>query len=101
MGAVTPTAVKNSELAGDYKLAVFSFVPASASDTLTFTLATHGFSEIAAILACEIREGADANLVSAHATFSGLVVTVVTKGADGNAATNWDSAVGVIALLVR
>lgn len=91
MGALTPTKVAKTELAGDLSLYVCTITPASASDTVTFVAATHKFRKIYAVLA-EIESGADANLLTVQPSFSGLVVTVVTKGADGLAATDWTGA---------
>jgi hypothetical protein len=101
MGAITGTLVKASELSGDYKILQVSCVPASASDTVTLTAAAHGISEIAGIIAAEVREGQDADLQTAHATFSGLVITVATLNGAGTAATNWTSAVVVVTVLAK
>ncbi len=99
MAAITGTLAKRTEFAGDYKLYVITAVPASASDTITLTQSTHGISEIAGIAGYALTGGLDANLLAAQISFSGLVITVVTKGADGGAATNWTSAgisIGII-----
>ena len=101
MAAVTPTAVKNTEFGGDYKLAMFTFTPGAASDTLTFTLATHGFSEITGIISVALTAGTDVDLLTIQATVSGLVVTVTTYNAAGTAATDWTSAAARITLLVK
>lgn len=91
MAAITGTLVKGTEFSGEYKLLKITATPTSASDTVTLTQATHGINEI--LYVCPtITTGADANLLTAHATFSGLVITVVTKGADGLAATDWTTA---------
>lgn len=90
MAALTPTkVVVISSPGGEYVTKVFTVTPESASDTVDLT--TY-FDDIVAIVCAHITAGADANLLTAHATESGETVTIVTKGADGNASTNWDSA---------
>jgi hypothetical protein len=99
MGAIIGTLAKRTEFAGDCRLYVITAVPASASDTITLTQATHGISEITGIIGHALTGGVDANLFTAQISFSGLVITVVTKGADGAAASNWGSAgisIGVV-----
>jgi hypothetical protein len=91
MGAITGTLAGKTEFSGEYKVLKVTATPGSASDTVTLTQASHGITEI--LYVCPtITTGADANLLTAHATFSGLVITVVTKGADGLAATDWTGA---------
>ncbi len=91
MGAITGTKTLATEFAGDYKVVKIECVPASASDTVTLTAATHGISEIAFVIP-KLTAGQDAALAGIFATYSGLVITVVTTAAAGTAATNWDSA---------
>lgn len=99
MGALTPTKVLKSELAGDQKLYIATFTPASASDTITFVAATHKFRKIYGAFPF-LEAGQDAALMGIYATFSGLVVTVITVGADGLAATDWTSAAARLLLVV-
>ena len=101
MAAVTPTKVGTTEFAGDYKISQWTFTPGSGSDTITFTLATHGFSEILGIVSVELTAGYDGALNTIFATFSGLVVTVVTSASAGTVATDWTGAAARITLLVR
>jgi hypothetical protein len=90
MAALTPTLVKSLDAsAGNLKIKVFTVTPESASDTVDLT--TY-FNDIHAVISAHITAGADANLVTAHVTESAESLTIVTKGADGNASTNWDSA---------
>ncbi len=91
MGAITGTLAKATEFAGDYKILKITATPGSASDTVTLTAATHGISEILAVMPF-LLTGNDANLMGIYATFSGLVITVTTVGADGLAATDWTGA---------
>jgi hypothetical protein len=90
MGAITGTLATKTEFSGDYKLVKITCVPASASDTVTLTKATHGIDEILEVIPL-LTAGNDANLMGIFASFSGLVITVTTVGADGAAATNWDN----------
>ncbi len=99
MGAVTQTKVKKTEFPGDCSLYICTFVPASASDTITFVAATSKFRTIYGAFP-HLEAGYDANLMGIYATFSGLVVTVVTVGADGLAATDWTNATARLLLVV-
>ena len=102
MGAVTGVLPSpgSTEFAGDYKLVKITITLASASDTVTLTQATHGISEILAVMPF-ILTGNDANLMGIYATFSGLVVTVTTVGADGLAATDWTGATEQLIIIGR
>lgn len=100
MGAITGTFVKATEFAGDYKVLKITCIPASASDTVTLTLATHGINEILMVVPV-LTGGIDANLLTIHATFAALVITLVTKGADGLAATDWTGATAELLVIGR
>lgn len=89
MGAITGTLAKITEFAGEYKLLVITATVASASDTITLTLADHGISEITGIVGLVITGGQDAAFTAASASFSGLVITVVSVEQDGTASTDW------------
>lgn len=90
MAALTPTKVVSMDAsAGNYKLKVFTVTPSSASDTVDLT--SH-FDTVTAVLAPHITAGEDANLLTAHATNSSGTITIVTKGADGLAASDWTGA---------
>lgn len=91
MGAITPTKVVTTEFSGKNKVFTFTCTPASASDTVTLS-ASNGIRTIKDVIAV-VSAGQDANLMTAHATFSGLVITIVTIGADGGNATDWTGAV--------
>lgn len=91
MAAVTGTLAEYTEFSGKYKAFKITFTPASASDTITLTTTTHKLRTILQVIPV-LTGGIDANLLTIHATFSGLVITVVTKGADGLAATDWTGA---------
>jgi len=97
MGAISPTKVVTiSSPGGEYVEKIFTVTPASASDTIDLT--TH-FDDILAIRTPHITAGQDANFMTAHATESGETITLVSLGADGGAATNWDGAsitIGVV-----
>jgi hypothetical protein len=100
MGAITGTLVKNTEFSGEYKLVVLSCIPASASDTVTLTAATHGITEILDVMV-QLKAGYDAALQTIWATFSGLVITVVTETSAGGAATDWTGATARIWVIGR
>jgi hypothetical protein len=89
MGAITGILAKATEFAGDYKLVSVTATIASASDTITFTAADHGISEIAAIVGLVITGGQDAAFTSVSASYTGLVVTVVSLEQDGTVATDF------------
>lgn len=88
MAALTPTVVIKTEFGGNQKVKIFTVTPSSASDTVDLT--SH-FDTINGVIA-SIETGADANLLTVHPSVSGLTVTLVTKGADGLAATDWTGA---------
>ena len=100
MGAITGTTAGITEFAGDYKVLKLTIVPASASDTVTLTAATHGISEILAVVP-SLTAGYDAALAGIFATFSGLVITVVTTAAAGTAATDWTGATAELLVIGR
>lgn len=100
MAAITGTKVLGTEYAGDYKEVILNITPTSASDTVTLTLATHGISEIVNVIP-QILTGQDAALAGIFATFSGLVITVVTTAAAGTAATDWTGATARLTVIGR
>lgn len=100
MGAITGTKALATEFAGDYKVVKITCVPASASDTVTLTEATHGISEIAFVIP-KLTAGMDAALAGIFATYSGLVITVTTTAAAGTAATDWTSATAELLVIGR
>jgi len=85
MGAITGTKIFGSELAGQYKIVTVTATVAATSDTITLTEATHGIKAITAILGVVLTGGVDADFSTVQVSFSGLVLTVVTKQADGAA----------------
>lgn len=100
MGAITGTKVLGSEFGGDWKLLILSIVPASASDTVTLTSATHGVSEIIAVMP-QLLTGQDSALQTILATFSGLVITVITETSAGGVATDWTGATARLWVIAR
>lgn len=89
MAALTPTKVATiASPGGEYVTKIFTVTPESASDTVVLT--SH-FDSIVAVYGI-VNAGQDANLMTAHCTNSSETVTIATLGADGGAATNWDSA---------
>lgn len=100
MGAVTPTVVKLTEFSGEWKLLILAITPASASDTVTLTAAAHGVSEILAVMP-QLLTGQDSALQTILATFSGLVITVITETSAGGAATDWTGATARLWVIAR
>jgi hypothetical protein len=98
MGAITGTLAGTTEFAGDYKVLKLTCVPASASDTITLTAAAHGISEILFVIP-KLTAGYDAALAGIFATYSGLVITLVTTAAAGTAATDWTSATAEVLVI--
>ena len=86
MGAITGTLAKRSELSGDYKLFIITATLAAASDQITLTEAIHGISEIAGIVGAVITGGMDTDFSEIQVSYSGLVITIVSKQPDGQAA---------------
>ena len=99
MGALTATKVVASELAGDLKWVVYTATLTAASDTVTFVAATHKFRTIYAVIPV-LQAGQDSLLASVSATFSGLVVTLVSINPEGTAATDWTGATVRLCMLV-
>lgn len=93
MAAITGTLAQKlgSSPGGDLKFIRITCIPGSASDTVTLTAAVHGISEVIGVIP-SITAGQDAALAGIYATFSGLVITVVTTAAAGTAATDWTGA---------
>ena len=102
MGAITGTLGQNSELAGSQKIISVTAPIASASDTITLTSASHGgFASIAGIVSCRIRGGLDASFAGVQATFSGLVITVISVEGDGTVSTEWSGTTVELFILVN
>ena len=98
MGAITGTLADKTEYASKYKTIIVTCVPASASDTVTLTAADHGISEIVNVIP-RLTAGYDAALAGIFATWSGLVITLVTTAAAGTAATDWTGATATLEIL--
>jgi hypothetical protein len=102
MGAITGTlAGKSGMTGGKYKIITVTAPIASASDTITLTAAAHGgVQSIVGILGAVITGGMDADFQTIQVSYSGLVITVVSKQADGAAADEFTGTTVEIALLV-
>jgi len=101
MGAITGTLAGSSEFAGSYKIITVTAPIAAASDTITLTAADHGgVQSIKAIVGATITAGMDAAFQSIQVSYSGLVLTVASKGQDGLAATDFTGTTVEIALMV-
>ena len=99
MGAITGTKVKLTEFSGVEKILVVSATMAAASDTITLTQATHGIGTITAIVAVQVTGGMDADFQTVMASFSGLVITLTAKQADGAAADEFTGTTVNVTLL--
>lgn len=102
MAAITGTLAKKTEFSGDFKLIVITAPIESASDTITLTAASHaGAVSIEAIVGLVITGGQDAAFTGASASFSGLVVTVVSVEQDGTPSTAWGDTTISLSLLIK
>lgn len=100
MGAITGTVLKGfGDAAGAYKTLTITATIASASDTITLTEATHGIKSIKAVIGAVITGGMDADFQTLQVSFSGLVLTVVSKQADGAASDEWTGTTVAITIL--
>lgn len=88
MGAITGTLGVGTEFSGNKKIAYITATVASASDTVTLTTATHGFTSLDVAIPI-ITAGYDAAFTHVEASVSGLVITVTSEEADGTAATDF------------
>lgn len=89
MGAITGTKAVLSEFSGDYKILVLTATITAASDTITLTQADHGIGTISGIIGYVVNTGLDADFATLQVSYSGLVITVVSKNAAGSTATDF------------
>ena len=89
MAAITGTLDYGGEFGGNTRLVVVTAPIEAASDTITLTKAAHGISAITAIVDCVITAGLDAAMTVTSASYSGLVVTVLSDDEAGTDATDW------------
>lgn len=101
MGAITGTKVSLTEFSGQQKILLITAPIASASDTITLTEATHGITEIVGVIGAVVTGGMDADFQALQVSFSGLVITVVSKQADGAASDEWTGTTIALTLLVK
>ena len=99
MGAITGTLLDSTAFAGGRKLVTVTATIASASDTITLTEATHGIKSIKGIVGAVITGGMDADFTTIQVSYSGLVLTVVSKQADGAAADEFTGTTVAITVL--
>lgn len=91
MPAITNPSTKATEFPGEFKaLSMYNLAIASASDTMTLTQQANGISEIQSVTVC-VNAGQDSAYAHTNATFSGLVITIVSKGANGLASSAWSN----------
>jgi hypothetical protein len=102
MGAITGAKVYAGELAGEVRLLHLTATIAAASDTITLTAAAHGgVTEIVGVVGAVITGGMDADFQALQVSYSGLVITVVSKQADGAAADEFTGTTIALTLLVK
>jgi NAD(P)H-dependent FMN reductase len=101
MAAITTSVLAGAtEFAGDYKVIKKTFVPQSASDTITLTKAIDGIDEILFVIP-KMTAGYDAALTNMFADYSGLTITITSTAAAGTASTNWDGATAELLIIGR
>ena len=89
MAAITNPATRVTEFAGNKKILAFDALAiASASDTLTLSLASNGISTIDSVIV-GVSAGLDAAFSYCEASFSGLVITVKSFAQAGGVATDF------------
>ena len=100
MANIDSTLTKLTEFAGDYKIVHITGMITSASDAITITEATHGISEITAILGTNLFTplGTGAGTTSLGASYSGLVITVTALEGDGTASAVFQHQYGITLL---
>lgn len=102
MAAITGALAQKTEFSGELKLIVVTATIESASDTITLTAANHaGVASIEAIVGLVITGGQDAAFTGVSASYSGLVVTVVSVEQDGTPSTAWGDTTISLTLLVK
>jgi len=89
MGAIVGTKTLGSELSGAYKMVTVTATVESADDDITLTEAVHGIKAITSIVSCVPTGGLDAAWTYQQASFSGLVINLVSLEQDGTASTAW------------
>ncbi len=82
--AITGTVAYSTPLAGK-RLLVLTAAITSADDAITLTLASHGARTLYAVIG-QITAGMDTDFSEIQVSHSGLVITIVSKQPDGQAA---------------
>lgn len=85
MAPIIGTKAVCTEFAGTYKLVTVTATVGTTSDTITLTEAAHGIGTITGIVGAVITGGLDADFTALQVSYSGLVITVVSKQNDGAA----------------
>lgn len=102
MGAITGTKTYGGELAGEVKLLHLTATIAATSDTIALTAADHaGVVSIVGVVGAVITAGMDADFTSLQVSYSGLVITVVSKQADGAASDEFTGTTIALTLLIK
>lgn len=104
MGAITATLADKTEFAGDYKVVALTATVASADDTMTLTEATHGISQVDAILGAAITGGLDAAFSYIQASITSetdMTIQIKSFEQDGTAATDFTGTTVALSVLGR
>lgn len=102
MGAITGVNVYAGELAGEVKLLQLTAAIAATSDTITLTPAVHaGVASIVGIVGAVITGGMDAAFTAIQASFTGLVITVLSLNEAGVAATDFTGTTVSLTVLIK
>lgn len=100
--SITGTLAGSTEFGGGHKLITVTAPIGSADDAITLTAGSHGgVQSIVGIVGATITGGMDADFQTLQVSYSGLVVTIVSKQADGAAADEFTGTTVSIALLVK
>lgn len=102
MGAITGTKTYVGEFSGEVRLLHLTATIAATSDTITLTAASHGgVTEIVGVVGAVITGGMDADFQALQVSYSGLVITVVSKQADGAASDEFTGTTIALTLLIK
>jgi hypothetical protein len=99
-GITTSVIAGKTEFSGDFKVLKITFVPESASDTITLTKAVHGIDEILFVIP-KLTAGMADHLTNIFADYSGLEITIKTTLAAGTAANEWTNATAELLVIGR
>ena len=98
--AITGTKILGTPLTGGaYKIVTVTVPVAATSSTITLTAATHGITAIKAIIGAVVTYGIDDAFTVVQASFTGLVITMISLGQDGLAADGFSDTTVAITVI--